>query len=460
MPNPVVVLVGRPNVGKSTLFNRLVNERLAVTDEIPGTTRDRLVAEAEWTEVVFMVVDTGGIDPTAAGPGGSIEPLSIGSADFIEQIRTQAEIAISSADAVLFITDAESGITPADREVAQILRKHQRSVEGSLYPPVLLVVNKADNQSRRLDALQFFELGIGEPYPISALHGTGTGDMLDALVANIKDQAQPSQDDAVKIAILGKPNVGKSSLLNQLVGEERAIVSPIAGTTRDAVDTHLEYEGIPITLVDTAGIRRRGKINSGVEKYSVLRSFRAIERTDVGLLLIDAGSGITAQDAHIAGYILDAWKSVVILVNKWDLVPKDTYTMGDFTTHVRQELNFLDYVPVLFISATTGQRVNKVLPLALRVQEERIFKLPTSKLNRLLQDAQMIHPAPSHAGRQLKIYYGTQVRSDPPTFMLYVNDPKLAHFSYLRFLENRIRELHDFVGTPIRIVLRARRQNR
>lgn len=460
MPNPVVVLVGRPNVGKSTLFNRLVEERLAVTDGVPGTTRDRLVAEAEWTGVVFSVVDTGGIDPAAAGPGGKLEPLSIGSADFIEQIRVQAEIAISSADAVLFITDAESGITPADREVAQILRKHQRNVEGSLYPPVFLVVNKADNQARRLDALQFFELGIGEPYPISALHGTGTGDMLDAMVASIKDQAQPVQDDTAKIAILGTPNVGKSSLLNQLVGEERAIVSPIAGTTRDAIDTHLEYEGIPITLVDTAGIRRRGKIDPGVEKYSVLRSFRAIERTDVGLLLIDASTGITAQDAHIAGYILDAWKSVVILVNKWDLVPKDTYTMGEFTTRVREELNFLDYVPVLFISAKTGQRVNKVLPLALRVQEERLFKLPTSKLNRLLQDAQMIHPAPSHAGRHLKIYYGTQVRSDPPTFLLYVNDPKLAHFTYIRFLENRLRELHNFVGTPIRIVLRARKQNR
>jgi len=249
-------------------------------------------------------------------------------------------------------------------------------------------------------------------------------------------------------------------LLNQLVGEERAIVSPIPGTTRDAVDMDLEYEGIPITLIDTAGIRRRGKIDPGVEKYSVLRSFRAIERSDVGLLLIDASTGITTQDAHIAGYILDAWKSVVILVNKWDLVPKDTYTMGVFTTQVRQELNFLDYVPVLFISAKTGQRVKKVLPLALRVQEERLFKLQTSKFNRLLQDAQMIHPAPSHAGRQLKIYYGTQVRSDPPTFLLYVNDPKLAHFTYIRFLENRIRELHDFIGTPIRIVLRLRKQNR
>jgi GTP-binding protein len=460
MPNPVVVLVGRPNVGKSTLFNRLVEERLAVTHDVPGTTRDRLVAEAEWAGVVFSVVDTGGIDPSTAGPGGSLEPLSIGSADFIEQIRTQAEVAISSADAVLFITDAESGITPADREVAQILRKHQRSIEGSLYPPVFLVVNKADNQARRLDALQFYELGIGEPYPISALHGTGTGDLLDALVAGIKDQAQPIQDDTVKIAILGKPNVGKSSLLNQLVGEERAIVSPIPGTTRDAVDTDLEYEGISITLIDTAGIRRRGKIDPGVEKYSVMRSFRAIERSDVGLLLIDASTGITSQDAHIAGYILDAWKSVVILVNKWDLVTKDTYTMGVFTTRVRQELNFMDYVPVLFISAKTGQRVKKVLPLALRVQEERLFKLTTSKFNRLLQDAQMIHPAPSHAGRQLKIYYGTQVRSDPPTFLLYVNDPKLAHFTYLRFLENRIRELHDFIGTPIRVVLRPRKQNR
>ena len=457
MSKPIVALVGRPNVGKSTLFNRLAEERLAVVDDIPGTTRDRLMAEAEWAGIIFDVVDTGGIDPTKMGAGPRGEPLSIGSVDFIEEILGQAEIAIKEADAVLFITDAESGVTPADREVAEILRNHQHKREGKLFPPVLLVVNKADNEERRLQALQFYELGIGEPYPVSALHGTGTGDMLDALVANFSQRGEMVEDDSIKIAILGKPNVGKSSLLNRLVGEERAIVSPIAGTTRDAIDTSLIYGGIPITLIDTAGIRRRGRIEPGVEKYSVLRSLRAIERADVGLLLVEATTGLTSQDSHIAGYILDAWKSVVVLVNKWDAIPKDTYTMNNFTRMVRQELNFMDFVPVLFISAKTGKRVDQVIPMALRVQEERLVSITTSQLNRILRKAQEIHPAPSHAGRHLKIYYGTQVRNDPPTFLLYANDPKLAHFTYVRFLENRIREAYNFLGTPIRIVLKARR---
>jgi len=457
MPKPVVALVGRPNVGKSTLFNRLAEERLAVVDEIPGTTRDRLVAEAEWAGVPFDVVDTGGIDPTQAGPGRKKEPLSIGSADFIELIRTQAEVAIQEADAVLFVTDADSGVTHADREVAQILRSYQKDRDGQPWPPVFLVVNKADSEARRTQAIQFYELGMGEPYPISALHGTGTGDLLDALVASFNVQGEEAEDDSVKIAIVGKPNVGKSSLLNRLVGEERAIVSPIPGTTRDAIDERILVGDIPVTLIDTAGIRRRGHIVPGVEKYSVLRSLRAIERADVGLLLIDATTGLTAQDAHIAGFILDSWKSAVVLVNKWDAIPKDTYTMDDFTRQVRQDLNFMDYVPVLFISAKTGQRVEQVLPLALRVQEERLARLTTSELNRIMQDAQSQHSPPSHAGRSLKIYYGTQVRSDPPTFMLYVNDPHLAHFTYLRYLENRIREAYGFLGTPIRIVLKPRR---
>lgn len=456
MPVPVVALVGRPNVGKSTLFNRLAEERLAVVDDVPGTTRDRLVADAEWTGVRFTVVDTGGIDPSHAG--GGREPLSIGSAEFIDQIRVQAEVAIREADAVLFVTDAESGVTPADREVAQILRRYQSERDGQPFPPVFLVVNKADSEARRMQAMQFYELGIGEPYPISAFHGTGTGDLLDALVASFKTSPDlgEEEDDSVKVAIVGKPNVGKSSLLNRILGEERSIVSPIPGTTRDAVDTHLEYNGLPVTLIDTAGIRRRGRIDPGVERYSVLRSLRAIERADVSLLVVDATSGLTAQDAHIAGFILDAWKSAVVVVNKWDAIKKDSSTMEQFTRHVRQDLNFMDYVPVLFISAQTGQRVDQVLPMALRVQEERLLHLPTSQLNQIFQKAQSIQPGPSRAGKQLKIYYGTQVRSDPPTFLLYVNDPKLAHFSYLRFLENRIRESHNFLGTPIRLVLRAR----
>jgi GTP-binding protein len=456
MTKPVVALVGRPNVGKSTLFNRLAGERLAVVDDIPGTTRDRLLAEAEWNGIVFDMIDTGGIDPTHGVSGGRNEPLSIGSADFIQQIRLQAEIAIQEADVVLFVTDAESGVTPADEEVANILRRHQKERDGKPWPPIVLVVNKAESSARRTQALQFYELGIGEPFPISALHGIGTGDMLDELVSLLPVSHEEEDTDVVKIAIVGKPNAGKSSLLNKLLGEERAIVSPIPGTTRDAIDTQLVFDKIPITLIDTAGIRRRGRIEPGVEKYSVLRAMQAIERADVTLLVIDATSGLTAQDTHIAGYILEAWKSAVVLVNKWDAIEKDTYTMNEFTRHVRQELNFMEYVPVLFISAKTGQRVHRVLPLALQVQEERLVRIPTSQLNRIIQRAQDMHPAPSQAGRQLKLYYSTQIRSDPPTFLIYVNDPKLVHFTYKRFLENRLREAYPFVGTPVRLVFRPR----
>ncbi len=457
MPKPIVALVGRPNVGKSTLFNRLAEERLAVVDDIPGTTRDRLVAEAEWTGVIFDIVDTGGIDPTQTGSGKDKQPLSRGSVEFIQEIRIQAEIAIDEADAILFMVDAESGVTHADREVAQILRRKQRDHDGVLWPPIFLVVNKADSEARRMQAMQFYELGMGEPYPISAIHGTGTGDMLDALVAAFPKDTEEQEDESVKIAIVGKPNVGKSSLLNKLLGQERAIVSPIAGTTRDAVDTLLVFDDIPVTLIDTAGIRRRGRIEPGVEKYSVLRAMHAIERSDVALLVVDATSGLTSQDAHIAGFILDSWKSTVVVVNKWDAITKDSHTMEEFTRHIRQELNFMDYVPILFISAMTGQRVNQVLPTALMVQEERLVRISTSQLNQIVQSAQDRHPAPSHAGRQLRIYYGTQVRSDPPTFLLYVNDPKLAHFTYVRYLENRLREAYPYHGTPVRIVMRPRR---
>ena len=455
MSKPVVALVGRPNVGKSALFNRLAGERLAIVDDIPGTTRDRIMAETEWNGIYFDVVDTGGIDPEQKKNG---EPLSVGSAAFIREIREQAQLAIRESDAVLFLVDGESGITPADREVANILRRSQKKgADGSRTPPIFLVVNKCENEARREAAVEFYELGLGDPYPISALHGIGTGDLLDALVASFPE-TEAEEDDSVKIAIVGKPNAGKSSLLNRLTGSERAIVSPIPGTTRDAVDTHLEYNGLPITLIDTAGIRRRGKIEPGVEKYSVIRAIRAIERSDVALLMIDATTGITAQDAHIAGFILDAWKSAVVLVNKWDLVEKDAYTMDAYTQHIRKELNFMEYVPLLFISAKTGQRVDKVLPLALQVQEERLARISTSKLNRILRDAQDAHPAPSRGGRPLKIYYATQVRSDPPTFLVYVNDPKRMHFSYRRFLENKIRESYGFLGTPIRIVLKGKRE--
>ena len=453
MPKPIVALVGRPNVGKSTLFNRLVGERLAIVDDTPGTTRDRLFAEAEWNGRAFGIVDTGGIDPTHGGK----TPLSIGSADFIKEIKGQAFIAAEEADAILLVTDGETGITLADREVAEIMRRHQKKqADGSFLPPIFVVVNKCESANRREGASEFYELGLGTPYPVSAVHGTDIGDLLDDLVKSFP-QSVDEEDDSVKIALVGKPNAGKSSLLNKLAGKERAIVSPIAGTTRDAIDTKIEFDGIPVTLIDTAGIRRRGKIEPGVEQFSVVRSFKAIERADVALLLIDATTGISSQDAHIAGFILEAWKSCVVLVNKWDAVEKDSYSMDEYTRKIRADLNFMDYVPLLFISAKTGQRVEQVMPMALRVQEERLARLATSKINKVLVEAQDAHAAPSHAGRQLKIFYGTQVRSDPPTFMIYVNDPKLMHFSYLRFLENRLREEYGFIGTPIRIVTKGRR---
>lgn len=453
MTKPVVALVGRPNVGKSTLFNRLCGEMLAIVDDTPGTTRDRLFGAAEWTGVEFDVVDTGGIDPSA---NSRKEPLSIGSADFIQEIRSQAVIAVEEADVVLFLTDAISGITPADQEVAQILRKNQKMVDGQPYPPIFLVVNKADSAKQRNWVNEFYELGLGDPYPISAVHGTGTGDLLDVLVAALPKQEEEPEEESVKVAILGKPNVGKSSLLNRLVGEERSIVSPIAGTTRDAVDTRIDCEGIAVTLIDTAGIRRRGHIDPGVEKFSVVRSMRAIERCDVGLLMIDAVDNISAQDAHIAGYIKDAWKSAVVLVNKWDAIEKDNYTMQEYTKKIQNDLNFMDYVPILFISAKTGQRVEQVMPLALKVQEERLARVTTGALNRVIQEAQETHAPTSRTGNALKMYYGTQVRTDPPTFMIYCNNPKLAHFTYLRFLENQIRKQFPFTGTPIRIVLKPR----
>ncbi len=456
MAKPVIALVGRPNVGKSTLFNRLTGERLAIVDEIPGTTRDRLLAEADWSGYFFYVMDTGGIDP-AKGKGQT--PLSIGSNEFINQIRDQAELAIQESDLILFIVDGQTGVTPADHEIADILRKLQKKVDGEFLPPIILVVNKAESAKVRQVAAEFYELGMGDPFSVSALHGTGTGDLLDEVVRHIESIGEEMEEDtSAKISIVGKPNVGKSSLLNKIVGQDRAIVSDIPGTTRDAVDTKLMYNDIPVTLIDTAGIRRRGKVSPGVEKYSVIRSMKAIERSDVAILVIDATTSITSQDAHIAGYIKDAWKSAVVVVNKWDLIEKDSYTINDYNAHIRQELNFMDYVPMIFISALTGKRVDQVLPLALRVQEERLVRLTTSQINKIIQRAQDMHPAPSKTGKALRIYYGTQVRSDPPTFMLYVNDPGLAHFTYLRYLENQIRKDYPYLGTPIRIVLKKRRK--
>jgi GTP-binding protein len=455
MDRPVIAVVGRPNVGKSTLFNRLAGERLAVVSEQPGTTRDRLVAEAEWAGVHFDIVDTGGIDP---GTPGGRPASSSDSAEYLPQIRAQAELAAREADAVLFVVDAEEGVTHADVEVSNILRRRQPVDSHRRPAPVLLVVNKCDNAERRASAVAFYELGMGDPIPVSALHGSGTGDLLDQVVQALS--ASISQEEEVepgaRLAIVGRPNVGKSSLLNRLLGEVRAIVSPVPGTTRDAIDTRLEYGGMSLTLIDTAGIRRRGHIEPGVEQYSVLRALKAIDRADVVLLVIDATEGVTAQDAHIAGMALDKSKSIVLLVNKWDAVPKDGSTMVEFSAVVRQQLKFMDYVPVLFISAKTGLRVEQVLPTALRVQEERLRRIPTAELNRLVRQAADAHTPPSRSGRQLKITYASQVRTDPPTFLFHVNDPKLVHFSYRRFLENRIREAYGFLGTPLILSFRRR----
>ncbi len=452
MRKPIVALVGRPNVGKSTLFNRLVGERKAVTSDIPGTTRDRILGESDWRGIAFTVIDTGGIEVYEPKNSRNVAALSEGSAEFVPQIRAQALIAIEEADVVVMLVDAEQGITAADEEIAEILRKTTKTI--------VIAANKADSEQRRENAVEFYGLGIGEEVvPISAIHGTGTGDLLDVVIDALKN-APPedldAEDTSLKIAIVGRPNVGKSSLLNKLIGAERAIVSPIAGTTRDAIDTHMTWEGMPITLIDTAGIRRRGSIEPGIEQFSVIRAHKALERADVALLLIDGVEGVTAQDTHIAGMIKDANRSVVIIVNKWDIVEKDDDTLNEFTATVRDRFDFIAYAPILFVSAKTGQRIHTVFPTAARVQEERLIRVPTSELNKLIREATLKHSPPSTTGKKLKIYYGTQVRVDPPTFLFHVNSTELLHFSYERYLENQLREKYGFLGTPVRMSFRNR----
>lgn len=454
MPKPIVALVGRPNVGKSTLFNRMVGQRQAIVEDTPGTTRDRLYGDAEWNGVQFTVVDTGGLEIVESRKARSLQdrpaPLATASADFVREIRQQAEIAIDEADLIILLVDALDGLTPADEDVAEVLRRTDK--------PVLVAANKADNEKRLQAAYEFYALGLGTVFPLSALHGLGTGDLLDAVAAALPVVDEGEQPDAVKIALLGRPNVGKSSLLNQLLGEERAIVSPIPGTTRDTTDTYLTWEGQPVLLIDTAGIRRAGRIDVGIEKYSVLRAMKAITRADVVLLLLDAQDLVTAQDAHVAGYVLEEARSIIVLVNKWDLIDKDSFTMDAYTKQVRAELQFLDYVPVLYISALTGQRVQNILPLALQVYQERQRRIPTGELNRIVEEAALRHPAPHKAGRQLKFYYATQAGVDPPTFVFFVNEAEMVHFSYQRYLENQIRRQHGYLGTPLKLVFRSRRK--
>lgn len=456
MAKPIVALVGRPNVGKSTLFNRLVEQRKAIVEDLAGTTRDRLYGEADWAGRDFIVVDTGGLDldpPAAAADQGQSTGFQAGAESqlFSREVRAQVEIAIAEAEVIVFLVDAEAGLTSSDYEVAELLRRTQK--------PVLLAANKADNKQRRETVVEFYALGLGEPIPISALHGTGTGDLLDAVAESLplSETSEEEEDESIKIAILGRPNVGKSSLLNRLLGEERVIVSDVPGTTRDAIDTRIIYAGLEVVLIDTAGIRRRGKIEPGVEKHSFLRTLKAVNRADVCLLLLDTNELVMAQDAHIAGYILAEAKSVVVLVNKWDTVEKDSHTLSEYTKRIRAQLKFLEYVPILFISAKTGQRVKEVLPLALRVQEERLRRIPTSELNRLLRAAVAQHPPKGGQRHQLKFYYLTQASVDPPTFVFFVNDNKLIHFTYERYLENQLRDNYGFLGTPLRLVFRNRR---
>jgi GTP-binding protein len=445
----LVALVGRPNVGKSTLFNRIIGQRLAVVSEVPGTTRDRLYADADWAGVSFLLVDTGGLEITE---GRHTEPLSEDSERFLPLIRQQASIAIQDADVVVQVVDGQAGVTAADREVADILRQAKK--------PVIVAANKLESSKLRDQAYEFYELALGEVFPISALHGTGTGNLLDAITQAIPPADEEEEDDSIKVAILGRPNVGKSTLLNQLIGEERAIVSPIAGTTRDAIDTRLDWDGESITLIDTAGIRRRGKIDPGVEKYSVLRAVKALRRADVALLLIDAEEGITSQDTHIAGMLVEENASVVVLVNKWDAIEKDAYTINEYTDQVRHALNFMPYVPLIFISAKSGQRVDKILPEVITVYEARYQRVPTAQLNRLMRQVISRHPAPQKGGIRVKFNYATQANVDPPTFVFFVSRPEWVHFSYQRYLENQIRAEHPFPGTPIRLVFRARSEDR
>lgn len=438
-PKPVVAIVGRPNVGKSTLFNRLVGARISIVEPEPGVTRDRITADCTWRERAFTVIDTGGIetDPTET---------------LIQAARHQAELAMEAADLILFVVDARVGLTDADYEVADILRRRRKQV--------LLVVNKIDNPQLQAAAYEFYSVGLGDPIPISAEHGRGVGDLLDGVLEALPEApAVGEQDEAIRVAVVGRPNVGKSSLVNTILGEVRVIVSDIPGTTRDAVDTAFRHDGREFILVDTAGLRRPSKVELALEKYSVVRAKRAIDRCDVALLVLDATAGVTEQDQRISGEIVDAGRGIVILVNKWDLVEKQTGTLEAQEAEIRKAFPHLSYAPITFISAKTGRRVPDVLALAEAVAEQHALRITTGRLNDIIQQAIQHHAPPSDKGVQFKIYYAVQASVKPPTFILFVNRPSLMHFSYQRYLENRLREAFAFTGTPIVIEARSRRRS-
>jgi GTP-binding protein len=443
---PIVAIVGRPNVGKSTLFNRLIGERRAIVQNEPGTTRDRVYGTAEWVGVEFTVIDTGGLMDEDEIPQDTTDAETL-----IHQLtRSQANSAIDEADVIVFVVDSKTGPTSGDLEIATLLRRADK--------PTILAANKAESAERRESVFEFYELGLGEPIAVSAYHGNGTGDLLDRIVEGMPDVEEEGESEGPRIAIVGRPNVGKSRLLNALLGQERAIVSDMPGTTRDSLDTVIVWEGNPITLIDTAGIRRRGRVDHGIERFSVMRSMRAIDRADIVLLVIDATEDFTAQDLHIAGYVEEQKKGMVVVINKWDLIEKDSKTMDVYLTRARHQLDFMPYASVVFISAKFGQRVSQVLDAALKVLTERDKRISTAALNKMLRDAVAKHQPPSKPGKWLKFYYATQADTSPPTFIFFCNDPTMIHFSYRRYLENELREQFGFDGTPLRISFRGRHE--
>lgn len=464
---PLVAIVGRPNVGKSTFFNRMIGERVAIVEDMPGTTRDRIYGDTDWNGREFTLIDTGGLE---LGPGIPVGQVGLTGqpGDIMKHVMAQAQLAIDEADVIVFMVDARSGITAADEEVANLLRR------SGTKKPVILAANKADNATRRLDAVEFYALGLDEPIVISSIQGTGTGDLLDRIVEALPPVSELEEDDeegVTRIAIVGRPNVGKSSLLNAILGFERSIVSDVPGTTRDAIDTQFEFNGHKIRLVDTAGIRRRGRVGAGIEKFSVLRSTRAIERCDVALLLVDASEGLAAQDTHIAGAIDDQAKGVIVVVNKWDLAQQQRKAERDgifpspdeeidsaeaYRRRLEEDLKFIPYAPVLFASAKTGYHVKSIIENALKIAEMRYLRVPTARLNEVVQAAIRHHDPTVIRHKPLKIYYATQARVNPPTFIFFVNDTEAVHFSYERYLENRLREEFSFRGTAIKLQFRPR----
>ncbi len=438
MSKPVVAVVGRPNVGKSTLFNVLAGERISIVKDTPGVTRDRIYADASWLDKDFTLIDTGGIEP---------ESKDI----ILSQMREQAQIAIETADVILFLTDVRQGLVDADEKVADLLRRSKK--------PVVLVVNKVDNFEKYMpDVYEFYNLGIGDPVPVSAASMLGIGDMLDEMVKHFKtDGGSKEEDDRPRIALIGKPNVGKSSLVNRLLGENRVIVSEIAGTTRDAIDTAVRYHGEEYIFIDTAGLRRKSKVKEDLERYSIIRAVTAVERCDVALIMIDATEGVTEQDAKIAGIAHDRGKGIIIVVNKWDAIEKNDKTMHQHTERIRQILSFMPYAEIMFISAKTGQRTDKIFGMIQMVIENNSMRIATGVLNEIVTEAVAMQQPPSDKGKRLKIYYTTQAAVKPPTFVVFVNDKNLMHFSYLRYLENRIRDAFGFRGTSLKFIVRERK---